>query len=698
MAARSQSLTWQQWTLYSKPVGSWSNTYIASATVTVNRATGSDTASVTLNTTMKTNSGDDATVTGWYCITTINGVDYKYQCGTAGPHYQGSEAATQTTSHTFDVPVGGSAGTLTGSTKLSIAPYDERGNNGSYSPALDWSLAYDSKGESEVSSLSKTSVNFAESFNVVVSRPVSSYRESIILKYGSNYSESYTLSSYSDSSASSTTRSVSIPISLGSGRGTQFNYKIAVKTYNGSTQVGSEKVFGTVCTVSFSSAQRSTATMTTPYFGNTATITISRPATYFRETVQFVWSNNTTVTLRNYNSSGSDSTTVTYTIPYNTCPPSAVTRICWIKVTTYNGSTQIGVTESSNYTVTIKSGDTHYAPSIGSVTNTVVNTISGLGTQAVIGTSKVSAQLPIGNVTTKENASVTATEIKFSDGKTKTGGNATISETSNTIDRASYVTTFKVTDSRGLTATKTATVSAINVTSPSFSSLDVYRANSSGQRDDTGTYIYARAVPSYQQTIGSVTNVCTIQMSVNGGSAVTVPASTLTRIYDSADTTQAYTVSAVVSDLIHSSTTVRTVGAESVSFNIKNDGDGIGIGKYSVHSNAIDLAYDIYTDANVIHKNYQNTVAAGGTASIDNSGKGLTTYYIVYCGLNSSDQPVSGTDSAGVIIMYEGQQIMKEGFTGLTTSISGTTFNFGFSSGSNKLKYRVFENSLGSFT
>ena len=110
------------------------------------------------------------------------------------------------------------------------------------------------------------------------------------------------------------------------------------------------------------------------------------------------------------------------------------------------------------------------------------------------------------------------------------------------------------------------------------------------------------------------------------------------------------------------------------------------------------MAYDIYTDANVIHKNYQNTVAAGGTASIDNSGKGLTTYYVVYCGLNSSDQPVSGTDSAGVIIMYEGQQIMKEGFTGLTTSISGTTFNFGFSSGNNKLKYRVFENSLGSFT
>ena len=51
-----------------------------------------------------------------------------------------------------------------------------------------------------------------------------------------------------------------------------------------------------------------------------------------------------------------------------------------------------------------------------------------------------------------------------------------------------------------------------------------------------------------------------------------------------------------------------------------------------------------------------------------------------------------------MLVMFEGQEIMKEGFTGLTTSISGTIFSFGWTSGNNKLKYRVFENNLGSYT
>lgn len=696
MASRSQTLQFSEWILYSKPVGSWSNRYTASATVTVSRATGSSTATVTIDTRMVTSSGDDGTVTGWYCTANIGGTDYRFQCGVAGPHYAGTAAATQTASQTYNISVGGAAGTLTGSIKFEIAPYGERGNNGGYSPSLDWSIAYDSVGESTISSISKSSVSFGESFDVVVSRPVSEYRESIIIRYGTNYGESTVLSAYNASGSQNTTRTVSIPISLGSGRGTSFNFKISIKTYNGSTQVGSENIDSTVRTVSFSNNQRSTATWSNYYFGNTSTVTITRPASYFRETVKLIWSNGTEQTIRAYNASGSDSTTATYLIPYNACPTNATTRTGSIQIISYNGTTQIGnAWSSSNYTVAIKSGDNHYRPSIGSVTTTISNTISALGSQAVVGTSKVYAQLPIGNVSVPEGGSVSSTKITFPDGKTKSGGNATISETSNVINSATYTTTFEVTDSRGLTVTKTQSINAITVADPTFSSLEVYRANSSGVRDDTGSYIYAIAVPSYQAKIGSVDNSCSIAMSVNGGASISVTAGTLTRIYSDADTTTAYTVSASVSDLVHTTTVVRTVSAEAVSFNIKNEGDGIGIGKYASHTNAIDIAYDILTDGNVVYKNYQNVVNAGTSASIDNGGKGLSIYYVTYCGLNSNDEVVSGTSNAGMIVLFEGTQIMKNGFDGLTTSISGTTFSFSFSSGSNKLMYRVFENNLG---
>ena len=730
-SSTSGNMSWALW-YKAGTQSAWHVDYSVSYTISVNRPVGTNEAIVTVNTTM---SGADWNTNGWFANLTIGNTLNRFQIASTGRHDgantpvaypPGGTNRIQTHSETINVAVGGDAGQLSVKIKFEIAPHI----GSSYTIVSDGltyhtdgyslestavNLDYGSAGESCITNISGSSWYFGTAFNVTVHRYNQNYRESLYLLYGDSYSTTNKLELVTKGNAPSgqgdLTFSVTIPRTSANttDRYAGYNFRLGVTTYesaSSSTKIGSDQTFidNTNRAVRFSDSDLSTfSSWTGGNFGYSTTVNISRKIpsstlSTIKEIVTPEWNDGGTPTM-NSKTCGNNASSVTFDIPkVGACPPSATSRLIKFKIETYNATEKLGTKYSSALSVSIKSGDTDFIPTIGDVTNTVVNTISGLGTQAVIGTSKVYAQLPIGNVSAKLNASIVATEIKFSDGKTKTGGNATISETSNTIDRASYVTTFKVTDSRGLTATKTATVSAINVTSPSFSSLDVYRANSSGQRDDTGTYIYAIAVPSYQQTIGSVTNVCTIQMSVNGGSAVTVPASTLTRIYDSADTTQAYTVSAVVSDLIHSATTVRTIGAESVSFNIKNEGDGIGIGKYSVHSNAIDLAYDIYTDANVIHKNYQNTVAAGGTASIDNAGKGLTTYYIVYCGLNSSDQPVSGTDSAGVIIMYEGQQIMKEGFTGLTTSISGTTFNFGFSSGSNKLKYRVFENSLGSFT
>ena len=609
---------------------------------------------------------------------------------------------TYTGSASYFVDVGYTSTSITCNARFAVckktSPYDplDGGGYSGYSTLQTFSLTYPASATaSTITNVSVTNTTFGSNFTVTVDRKSSSFRETVLIKYGSSYSSSYVLSE----KTAETTKTVNIPLSFGQNKNAStISFKVALVTYNGSTQVGSEYVDSTVRTVTFSGTQKTTlSNWTNLYFGNSSTVSLTRNVSYLTDTVQVMWENSTpaTSTVQTKGTSAS----LSYSIPYNACPSNALTKRAKIRIISYNGSAEVATTDSSWYTINVKSGDNYYKPSIGTVITNIHNDlIPALGTQGVVGSSTVYAQLTIGNVTTREPATITATKIEFPDGKTKTGGNATISETSNTINSSTYTTTFTVTDSRGYTVSKTQSVSALVVANPSFTSLDVFRANSQGVRDDTGTYIYATAVPSYQAKIGEVTNTCTMQMSVNGGQAVTVNANTLTRIYSGADTTQTYTVSASVSDLVHTTTTTRTVGAESVSFNIQDGGRGIGIGKYSTHKDSIDLAYDIYTDANIIHKNYQNIVNAGSSASIDNGGKGLTTYYICYCALDSNDNVVSGSSHAGMIVMFEGEEIQKDGFVGLTTSITGTTFSFGLSSGNYRLKYRVFENSLGSYT
>lgn len=680
----SQNLTWSEWILQGS---GWTTRYTASATITVTRATGSDTATVDISATMKTTSGDSNSQ-GWDCVIGVGGQDQTFNIAGSGTHYQNSQ---YTKTATYTVNVGAEAGTLTGDVRFHIKGF--AGYTGEYSPVQSYSLAYGSKGNSTISSVSKTSVTFGESFNVVINRNASSFREEVGIYYGTNFGE-YTTLSGKDAS-SSTTRSVSIPVSLGEGRGTGFTFKVALKTFDGNTQVGSTYVDSTERSVSFGSSNLSYASnWSSAYFGKSSTITITRPTSYIKETVQLIWNDDTShpVEIRGY-SSGS-STSISYTVPRSSCPVNATTRTCTLRVISYNRSTQVGTRDAVNQTVSIKSDDTSFNPSIGSVTTTVTNTISALGNVAIVGTSKVYAQLPIGSVSTKDGATVSATKIVFPDSKTKTGGNATISETSNAIDRTTYTTTFEVTDSRGLKATKTQSVSAQNIASPTFTTLNVYRGNSVGEPDDTGTYIYALAVPNVAPIVVGGTNVNTaaISATVDGGSSISVTAGTLTQLSSSASSEVSHTVVVTIVDLVHSTSVTKTVSSESVSFNIRNGGRGVGIGKYSTADEVIDIAYPIHTDGDVVFKNVQGTLPVGSSYSIDNRGKGLTTYYITY---HSKSGGTNSDYHAGVVVLYEDEIISENGFVGLTTGISGGTFNISLTAGDKELVYRVFENNLG---
>lgn len=562
---------------------------------------------------------------------------------------------------------------------------------------------------SSIASISKSSVSYGESFNVTVTRPTSACRERVMLKYGTNYSQTKIISDYT--ATSSTSRDISIPLDWGnptnaSGFGLQspVSFKVAIQTFYGNDPVGSEVVDGTVRTVSFSAAQKSTGSMASPTFGHNPAITITRGVSYFTDDVyiQYCNSTGTTVAEEVQLAQNSQATSITsYTIPYNHCPTNAVVNYCRLRVVSKNNGTQVANEYSSVYTITIASGDNHYNPSLNSsnLTNTVSNTtIPALGSTAMIGYSNMVAQIPSNAVTTQEGATVSSATISFSSGvKSGTQGIGN-NITSNTIDRASFVTTYSITDSRGLIATASKTVSAVAAPAdPTISSCTVYRGNSSGTADETGTYIFA-TVSASAQPVSGVTNTLTLTATVNGGSAITLTNGQRTTLMTNASPAVSYTVIVTASDLFHAVSQTKVVPAESVSFNIKYGGKGLGIGKYATNENGLDLAYNLFTDGNVVYKNYQGINNAGVAQTIDNRNKGLSIYYVTYCAINGSGSTVSNTSHAGVVILYDTEQIAKLGFEGATTTNTSTGFTFLTTSSGNRMKYRVFENNLGRYS
>ena len=562
---------------------------------------------------------------------------------------------------------------------------------------------------SSIASISKSAVSYGESFNVTVTRPTSDCRERVMLKYGTNYSQTKIISDYT--ATSSTSRDISIPLDWGnptnaSGFGLQspVSFKVAIQTFYGNDPVGSEVVDGTVRTVSFSATQKSTGSMASPTFGHNPAITITRGVSYFTDDVYIQYCNSagTSVAEEVPLAQNSQATSITsYTIPYNHCPTNAVVNYCRLRVVSKNNGTQVANELSSVYTITIASGDNHYNPSLNSsnLTNTVSNTaIPALGSTAMIGYSNMVAQIPSNAVTTQESATVSSATISFSSGvKSGTQGIGN-NITSNTIDRASFVTTYSITDSRGLTATATKTVSAVAAPAdPTISSCTVYRGNSSGTADETGTYIFA-TVSASAQPVSGVTNTLTLTATVNGGSPITLTNGQRTTLMTNASPAVSYTVVVTASDLFHAVNQTKVVPAESVSFNIKYGGKGLGIGKYATTENGLDLAYDLFTDGNVVYKNYQGINNAGVAQTIDNRNKGLSIYYVTYCAINGSGSTVSNTSHAGVVILYDTEQIAKLGFEGATTTNTGTGFTFLTTSSGNRMKYRVFENNLGRYS
>lgn len=390
--------------------------------------------------------------------------------------------------------------------------------------------------------------------------------------------------------------------------------------------------------------------------GNTCNVKWTPASTGFKYKIKFSLGNwNYTTDFISPNTTSAYAYTG-YTIP-NTSSllddiPNSVTGTMTATLTTYNSSgTQIGSSSSKTFTVTVPSS---VVPTVGTITLDPVNITTLDGTSRNLLVQRKNKL----NVSVSGCSAGTGSSIKS---YTFSGPNLSItttstSVTSNIVTSSGTLTyTVKVTDARGRTATKTATITCYAYTAPYIKLSSVYRCDSSGTKDDNGTYANCGYTLGYSSVNG--TNKVTVKImykkntATSYSSVIAISNGTTTsgsKILSSIDTASTYTVYATITDQYGSSSQCSTENIFSIAkvFNVRPDGTGIALGKMAESNNMLDVKWPIRTDEpekTMVNLTYRgkDVVPDGGdnVESWTNLGNLATVYYTQNGILNT--QPAS---------------------------------------------------------
>lgn len=305
--------------------------------------------------------------------------------------------------------------------------------------------------------------------------------------------------------------------------------------------------------------------------GSTITIHMNSNSSNFRHTVRYAWGNK----------SGTIATNVQYNcqwkIPLDFANniPSATSGWGTIYVDTYNGSKLIG-TKSVTFTATVPSS---MVPSISSITCTdpkgYLSKYGGYVQNK--STLKVVVSASGSYSSTIKSYKIVANGVTYTANSPTTG--VLITSGTNTI-------TVTVMDSRGRTASKTATISVLAYTSPTISYLTAGRCNSEGTADADGAYISA----SFKTVVTALNNknsvTATLEYKKNSETTWTTAGTytaytqTPTMVFD-ADIDSSYNVRLTVKDDFSTATLEKAVGTVYTLIDFRSTGKGIAIGKVS---------------------------------------------------------------------------------------------------------------------
>lgn len=349
--------------------------------------------------------------------------------------------------------------------------------------------------------------------------------------------------------------------------------------------------------------------------GSTIYIHMNRASTSFLHYVYCKWHNKTIEIGKNVASN------IQWQIPYDFLNDIPTETQGWgtIYVKTYNGDKLIGE-KSVKFTATVAS---NVVPTVGAITLDPVNitTKDGVSRNILIqGKNKLT-------VSASGCTAGTGSSIKsytFSGPGVSSTTTATSTTSSGTISNTGSLTyTVTVTDKRGRTASKTATISCYPYFAPSFTTFSAYRANSNGTSNPDGKYLKC----TYSTKHAEVNNTNSVSVTAYYTTGTTTKSATGNNgsvLVNLNENSKTYQVRLQIVDNYNGTGTssVITVFGSTRTLNITQDGTGFAIGKLADQNEYFDVRWksqfrnDVVVDGNLIAPGVQKVVEfyTGSTA------------------------------------------------------------------------------------
>lgn len=430
----------------------------------------------------------------------------------------------------------------------------------------------------------------------------------------------------------------------------------------------------------------STFTLSGSALGSAVSVAITRQNTSFTHKVEYSFAGSAYTTAT---SNATTSASFTPALSLATNIPNATSGVLTVRVTTFNGTTQVGSPTIQTLTLSLP---TSVVPTFTSVTaahNSSNTTVKGWGLY-VKGYS--TATLTINGAAGAQGSTITSYSIS--------GGGFSSSSSSFTtgiLNTSGSITfTATITDSRGRTASKTTSITVYDYFTPSIS-VNAFRCNSSGTATDAGTYLRVTATYNYA-TVNSK-NTISRSVSCNSVSNTTFTSGTAFTLAANAAVASNYTLTATISDALGGSATATASipNTAALPLHIKGNKKGIGLGTTAATDNTVEIGWTVDLNNNnvtggntITATTFSGALSGNATSSSSCSGNAATATKLATARTirtNLASTSTASFDGSGNITPgVTGTLPLGNGGTGATTAAAALT-NFGLTATAAELNY-----------
>lgn len=365
---------------------------------------------------------------------------------------------------------------------------------------------------------------------------------------------------------------------------------VAVSAYfNSSPYLGSATVSATFILTTIARASSISSITGGSELNQSVTVNISRKSNSFTHKVEYSYAGSSYITA---STNAGTSCSFTPSISLASYVPNSTSGTLTVRVTTYNGSTQIGSAVTATKTLSVPSSvvPTMDTPSVTRIDNGVPSswgvyvqsfskaTVSMTGVAGAYGSTIKSYSIIGGGLNSNSSSATT--------GVLNTSGTITF--------------TCTIIDSRGRSATKTASINVAAYSPPSLS-LSAERSDPSGTPNaSAGTCAKVTATFGFASVSGK-NSITSKSCSCNGQTNTSFASGTPFVLNANLNIGSSYTVTASITDALGRSSGPITASISSAKriINVKANKNGMGIGKFAEIDGVLDVAWQTWIRAQI---------------------------------------------------------------------------------------------------